>query len=62
MFVTGAISTGDVSGDISGSLWTILSGVGDLNTGRGSFHGKFSISNEIGTFEGHLTGAVGTEN
>ena len=44
--------------DISGTLWTALDGTGNLNTGKGSFHGKWTITTVNGTLEGSTAGDV----
>lgn len=62
LHVKGAISEGTVTSisgpDISGTLWTILDGSGNLNTGDGSFHGKWTITTVNGTLEGSTVGDV----
>jgi hypothetical protein len=62
MYVDREISTGTISSvsepAISGLLLTKLGGVGDQNAGQGSFHGKFRISNDVGTFEGSVVGVI----
>ena len=63
-YVTNGISTGsveDISGlDLSGTIWTKLSGFYDLTTGTGSFAGKWQITTSSGTFEGNVVGAITT--
>ena len=59
LYVTKAVSIGTITGDITGSLWTKLSGFGNLTTMDGSFQGKFRIdTNEGVTFEGTVAGIV----
>lgn len=62
LYVKDAISTGYIEADpnspISGAVWTSLSGSVDLNTMLGSFNGKWTITNERGTFEGSIVGTV----
>ena len=59
LYVTQAVSIGTLEGDITGSLWTKLSGFGNLATMDGSFQGKFRIDTiEEVTFEGTVVGIV----
>jgi len=62
LHVKEAISVGTVTSisgaDISGTLWTSLSGSGDLNTGVGSFHGRWAIITIDGSFEGNVVGVI----
>lgn len=63
MYVYGAISTGSISGSvISGSLWTDLSGSGNLTAGQGFFQGKYKISSSTGDFEGNVRGVITVTN
>ena len=60
LFVAGAISTGCVtyrSGvDLSGDLWTKLTGFYDTSTLLGFFYGKWQSTTPKGTFAGNAAG------
>lgn len=56
--VKGAISEGDVTGDISGSMWIASYETVNLNTGKGNNHGKFVLTVDGGTFEGSFRSVV----
>lgn len=43
---------------LSGDVWAKLSGSLDTNTLFGSFDGKWTITNENGTFEGSVVGVI----
>lgn len=62
LYVKNAVSIGYIEADsnspISGSVWTRLSGSVDLNTMLGSFNGKWSVTNERGTFNGSVVGII----
>lgn len=45
-------ATGTVTGDIEGDIFLVRHMILDLNTGKGSCHGKFVITVDGGTFEG----------
>ena len=65
LYVENGISTGTVtqiSGlDLSGTLWTKLSGYYDMTTGLGRFNGKWIITIASGdTFEGNVAGVIST--
>ncbi len=59
LYVTDAVSTGTITGDIAGTLSTKLSGSGNLTIMQGSFQGKFRIDTVEGeTFQGTVAGTV----
>ena len=62
LHVQGALSTGKISSGgspISGfEIQTSLSGILDLNTYLGSYHGQWMITGQGGTFEGTINGKV----
>ncbi len=64
LFVVNGISTGTItviSGvDLTGQVWTKLSGYYDLETGTGIFVGKWQISTQSGSFSGNVVGTITT--
>jgi len=56
--VRGAIATGYITGNITGSLKVIEDSTFNLTTGEGSSHGKVVITTPDGTFEGIFTGTT----
>lgn len=62
LYVQDAISTGIINGEdlpISGfKVETTLSGTLDLNTYLGSYNGRWTITDQSGTFEGTINGEV----
>jgi len=56
--VKGAISEGNITGDISGTMWLMSDETVDLNTGEGANHGKFVLTVDGGTFEGSFQSKV----
>lgn len=59
--LAGSIVVNDDS-PLAGEVWARLSGSMDTNTLVGSFDGKWTITNENGTFEGSVVGTVSVAN
>lgn len=64
LYVTNGVSTGTVSKvsglDLTGTIWTKLSGYYDTSTGNGMFQGKWVITTTSGTFSGSVNGHIAT--
>jgi hypothetical protein len=64
LYVTNAISSGTVAAvsglDLSGEVWTKLTGFYDATTGTGIFYGKWRITTSLGSFSGNIVGQIAT--
>jgi len=56
--IKGSISSGNVTGGLSGTVLVVTDEALDLNTGMGVLHGKFVLTVVGGTFKGSFRGLV----
>lgn len=56
--IKGATSEGTVTGDISGTMLLVSDETMNLNTGKGTNHGRFVLTVDGGTFEGSFQSIV----